>query len=475
MFAFTVDKNGNPGHPTRRFDMIRKLLKRGRCRIIGGGASGKPPVVIFYDREFDAEKTVDRRFVTSIDPGYRYIGYAVCEIIGDRLVVLIRGELETRTPDIRRLMDRRRMYRRQRRYLQRKRMRRKSTRVGQNLTKFKVPRYHRGGKRMSATLRHAVETHLNLFRKLRKLVLLPHHQLINVHEDNWFDMRRIAWGTTNGSEYQKSPRGKKRNESDHSYVLRHDDYRCVVCESREGISVHHLRPRKKQGSDRAENMITLCEECHLDIHAGRIFIPLRDVDNWRAASHVNGVCGILRQDTISKPVCLDSVISTRRKLNLEKSHGNDAVVVAASASGVEKVDDSECFEMNMKQYRRHNRARTHAFRDRLYKLDGQIVARNRRKKTDQEADSLSEIREKGQALIGRLKVYPGKRVSQPKRMDMPTISGDVWLFNGQRFVASGVSSKVYIYSPALRAITGRSYVSPKQCERVLRNAGMVVV
>ena len=43
--VFTVDRHGNPGHPTRRFDLIRKLKKRGQVRIIGGGASGKPAIL----------------------------------------------------------------------------------------------------------------------------------------------------------------------------------------------------------------------------------------------------------------------------------------------------------------------------------------------------------------------------------------------------------------------------------------------
>ena len=48
--AFTVDRLGNPGHPTRRFDQIRKLKKRRQIRIIGGGVSGKPTVVLFLLR-----------------------------------------------------------------------------------------------------------------------------------------------------------------------------------------------------------------------------------------------------------------------------------------------------------------------------------------------------------------------------------------------------------------------------------------
>jgi len=79
MILFTADKYGRPGHPTKKSDMIRKQRKRGRVKIIGGGASGKSPVVMFLDREFDYSKTVPRKIIIALDPGYSCIGFAVCE------------------------------------------------------------------------------------------------------------------------------------------------------------------------------------------------------------------------------------------------------------------------------------------------------------------------------------------------------------------------------------------------------------
>ena len=47
--------------------------------MIGGGISGKPPVAVFLDREFDSTHTVERKLVIALDPGYQYIGFSVCE------------------------------------------------------------------------------------------------------------------------------------------------------------------------------------------------------------------------------------------------------------------------------------------------------------------------------------------------------------------------------------------------------------
>jgi len=74
-----MDKSGNAGHPTKRFDLIRKLIKRGEVKIKGGGASGKPVVAIFVNKVFDKSKTVNRSFGIAVNPGYNTIGFAVVE------------------------------------------------------------------------------------------------------------------------------------------------------------------------------------------------------------------------------------------------------------------------------------------------------------------------------------------------------------------------------------------------------------
>lgn len=126
MWIFVVDQNGTPGHPTRRTDWVRKQLRRNRARLIGGGHSGKPPVLVLLFQEFDPGKTVHRRFLATLDPGFRNLGYAVSELLPDgALRVLVYGALTARTPEIRALMDERRMYRRSRRHHRRANVKRK--------------------------------------------------------------------------------------------------------------------------------------------------------------------------------------------------------------------------------------------------------------------------------------------------------------------------------------------------------------
>ena len=50
------------------------------------------------------------------------------------------------------------------------------------------------------------------------------------------------------------------------HVLRRDGWRCQQCGSRTNLQVHHIRLRSQSGDDAEENLMTLCSECHDQIH-----------------------------------------------------------------------------------------------------------------------------------------------------------------------------------------------------------------
>ena len=50
-------------------------------------------------------------------------------------------------------------------------------------------------------------------------------------------------------------------------ILKRDGWRCQSCGSRAGLEVHHITPRSKLGHDTEENLITLCWECHRQMHS----------------------------------------------------------------------------------------------------------------------------------------------------------------------------------------------------------------
>lgn len=49
-------------------------------------------------------------------------------------------------------------------------------------------------------------------------------------------------------------------------VYKRDGYRCALCDSTDGLQIHHVKPRGKGGSDHPMNLITLCWRCHAAAH-----------------------------------------------------------------------------------------------------------------------------------------------------------------------------------------------------------------
>ena len=53
-------------------------------------------------------------------------------------------------------------------------------------------------------------------------------------------------------------------------VLERDGWRCQNCGTSERLQVHHIRSRSALGDDAAENLITLCADCHRQFHLAYI-------------------------------------------------------------------------------------------------------------------------------------------------------------------------------------------------------------
>lgn len=49
-------------------------------------------------------------------------------------------------------------------------------------------------------------------------------------------------------------------------VYERDGFRCAVCDSTDGLQIHHIKPRGRGGADHPMNLITLCWRCHAAAH-----------------------------------------------------------------------------------------------------------------------------------------------------------------------------------------------------------------
>ena len=49
-------------------------------------------------------------------------------------------------------------------------------------------------------------------------------------------------------------------------VLGRDGWRCQLCGTPNNLQVHYVKSRSKLGSDKIQNLITLCAKCHETLH-----------------------------------------------------------------------------------------------------------------------------------------------------------------------------------------------------------------
>jgi hypothetical protein len=131
------------------------------------------------------------------------------------------------------------------------------------------------------------------------------------------------------------------------------------------LEVHHIRPRRLNGSNTLSNMITLCKKCHQKTEGNEEkymehfykIIKGSDNKNLNYAQHVMIGKNWLRSE-ISKMGSLflttgGDTANKRLDWNIEKSHSNDAVCITDLYPDIIDVK-----EWSIKPMRRQSKAKT---------------------------------------------------------------------------------------------------------------------
>jgi hypothetical protein len=184
-----------------------------------------------------------------------------------------------------------------------------------------------------------------------------------------FDIQRINNPKITGKQYQKGEQLGFQNVR--AYVLHRDEYKCQGCGAKEvSLQVHHIQQRKDKGSDKPSNLITLCKKCHDGLHVGKIKLKLQKPKSFRAETFMSMVWKSL-VDLIQAEETFGYITAERRKLlGLEKSHVNDAFVIAngtnqsrCSSFKVEcKRKNNRCLQLNRKGFKPSIRRQRYGFR-----------------------------------------------------------------------------------------------------------------
>jgi len=238
-------------------------------------------------------------------------------------------EVNLRT-DIKTKMDTRRAYRRGRRH---------------RLCRYRQPRFLNRGKtgRIPPSIKSKKDA---IVRTIRGLPL-PTPVLIRL-EDAYFDFQAMDDPTITAKGYQQGDMLYQKNFK--SACKTRDGFKCSVCGTSDNLQVHHVKPKSKGGTDKLSNLMTLCEMHHWKHHNKGLTLPKQKSGFYKFASHVQQGKYYLQselRDIAPVETTFGYVTAhLRRKHDIEKSHCNDAVVIAQTGVQSDKsYIKSQCIQL----------------------------------------------------------------------------------------------------------------------------------
>ena len=322
MFVYVLNMHGEPLMPCKP-RKARKLLEEEKAKVVN-----RTPFTI---QLLYGSSGYKQHVNLGVDAGSKYIGVSATTMDKE----LFKATVELRQ-DISKLLESRRSQRRNRR-----------SKLWYRKPRF-LNRRNRKGK-VAPSVQNKIDCHLTIIRKVCSM--LP---VVNIIvETAEFDPHKLMNPEVSGKGYQEGDAAGFYNVK--AAVLSRDNYTCQICGEKDSkFEVHHIQFRSKGGSNRMDNLVTLCRDCHKQIHSGGLVFD-KKIKSFKHASHMN----IMRSRLVEElRLEFGNVFETfgyltkynREKLSMEKSHSNDAFVIShnfnAVRSGVEY-----CY----RKIRRHNR------------------------------------------------------------------------------------------------------------------------
>ena len=341
-YAFVLDANGKQLAPTKE-QKAWYLIRKKRATLVS-----KYPMVIQLNKEIPNDEICTDEIRCGIDDGGLHVGVALVQKCQTKNKVLFKGIIEQRN-DVKHLMEVRRGYRRYHRYHKRYRQARFNNRSSSK----------RKG-RIAPSILQKRQATLRVINQLNKWINITDYWL----EDVSIDIRALTDGYKSyGWQYQKSNR---LDENIRKAVILRDGCKCMECgKSNCKLEVHHIKPRRLNGSNTLSNLITLCETCHQktegkeEQYMEHYFDILKSSDNKNLnyAQHVMiGKTWLRERLSMLGLLYLTSGGDTANKRidwNIAKSHSNDAICITDL-----QPDSCDVKEWIIKPMRRQSKAKT---------------------------------------------------------------------------------------------------------------------
>ena len=279
----------------------RLLLKQGKAKVIK-----RFPFTIQLTIATGESK---QEVTLGIDTGFGNIGFSA---VSDKKELICGTlKLDGRTKD---RLEERKMYRRGRRN---KLWYRKARWLNRNIPEGWLP----------PSIQRRYDTHISLINKLKKL--LPITQVII--EIAKFDIQKIENSEISGTDYQQGNLYEYQNMR--SYLMSREHGKCQFCSKDfkgQSSHIHHIKPRHDGGNNRSDNLALLHEKCHDELHKKHLESRLKsNSKDYKQSTFMSIINKKFWNDVPDLKVTHGNItFVNRNKLRLEKTHYNDAFIIA---------------------------------------------------------------------------------------------------------------------------------------------------
>lgn len=341
-YAFVIDYDNKPLAPTK-INKAWYMIRKKKAALVS-----KYPMVIKLNRIIPENDICKDEIRMGIDDGSEHVGIALVQKCQTKNKVLFKGTIEHRK-DVKKRMTVRHGYRQYHRYHKRYRHKR-----------FNNRKNSKRKSRIAPSILQKRQAVIRVVNCLKQWIPIASFWL----EDVSIDIQAL----TNGYkpyrwQYQQSNR---LDENLRKAAILRDNNHCKLCgKSSCKLEVHHITPKRLNGSNTINNLITLCPECHSKITGheeqwvNKLYglIKVNTITNLSTAQHVMiGKTWLRNQLSLLAPLHLTTGGDTANKRidwDIEKSHANDAICITGL-----KPDTSDLKDWTIKPMRRQSKATT---------------------------------------------------------------------------------------------------------------------
>ncbi len=323
--VYVLNKRGKPLMPCSP-RKARMLLKEAKATV-----ARRTPFTIKLNI---ATGEVVQSTTLGVGSGYNSLGLSA--VSQDK--ELYKAEVRLRE-DLVKLNSERREYRRARRYRK---------------TWYRKPRFLNREKPqgwLAPSIQHKLDSHIKLINMVKQIIPISKISI----EVAAFDIQKIKNPDIEGNGYQSGKQAGFWNVRE--YVLYRDNHQCQHCKGKSKcavLEVHHIVSRQT-GTDRPENLITLCSTCHDKVSKCELELQIKSSKGFKAETFMSTV----RWKLVDKLRDLGSEVThtygyvtkqRRIELGIPKSHSSDAFVIAGGTTQKRAI-----WEDFIKQVRKSNR------------------------------------------------------------------------------------------------------------------------